>query len=65
MSEIVYRGTRPTGLRKPSRRWPDGRVCEEKRCRTRLSVYNRAGRCGVHEDVELGRTIGRIVGTKR
>ncbi|MHB8440222.1 MAG: hypothetical protein ACYDD4_13845 [Acidimicrobiales bacterium] len=28
---------------------PEGRLCEERGCRTRLSVYNSHARCALHD----------------
>ena len=35
---------------RPSRTYESGRFCSEPGCSTRLSIYNRAARCGVHEE---------------
>ena len=33
-----------------NRTWSPGRVCDAPGCRTRLSIYNRQPKCGVHEE---------------
>lgn len=44
--QLAGRLIRGTG--RPSRRFPEGRVCAAHGCGTRLSVYNRARYCWAH-----------------
>jgi hypothetical protein len=38
-----------------------GRVCSEPGCTTRLSIYNDADRCALHQPMESLRTRGRKI----
>jgi hypothetical protein len=46
-----YRGTRVRELPRRNRTYPEGRVCAEAGCETRLSVYNKSPLCWQHEPV--------------
>jgi hypothetical protein len=46
-----YRGTGVRELPRKNRTYPDGRVCAQEGCGTRLSVYNRSSMCWQHEPV--------------
>lgn len=55
------KGTRPKGSSSPSRRYREGRVCADKGCETKLSVYNRREQCFLHAPVRYPRVRGRVV----
>lgn len=46
---VAMRGSGAGRAGRPARRAASGRVCQERGCATRLSVYNRATRCWQHE----------------
>ena len=59
MAEFQLAGRLIQGTRRPSRRYPRGRVCAHNGCDTVLSVYNAASFCAQHEATQLPRTFGR------
>jgi hypothetical protein len=46
-----YRGTSVRTLPKRNRTYPEGRVCAQPGCETKLSRYNKADMCWQHEPV--------------
>jgi hypothetical protein len=52
-------GQRPQGLPRPSRQYPEGRVCGYPGCATLLSTYNRRDRCWAHAEMKVPRLRGR------
>ena len=46
---LVMRGAPVRPLPRPNRVWGAGRVCAERGCGTRLSIYNRSEDCSLHE----------------
>ena len=42
-------------------RSPQGRVCQEERCDTRLSIYNDGTWCSLHAPMVTPRTRGRKI----
>jgi hypothetical protein len=58
MDDRGVSGERVTSADVPSRRWRAGRVCQEKGCSTRLSIYNDADRCSLHAPMAVPRTRG-------
>ena len=46
---LVMRGAQVRALPRPNRVWGVGRVCAERGCITRLSIYNRSTFCWAHE----------------
>jgi len=59
MTDFQLAGRMVQGIRRPSRRHPEGRVCVRDGCRTVLSVYNPSRFCSQHETTSLPRTFGR------
>lgn len=59
MTDFQLAGRMVQGIQRPSRRYPEGRVCVQDGCRTVLSVYNPSRLCSQHETVRLNRTFGR------
>ena len=59
MTDYQLAGRMVRGIRRPSRRYPEGRVCVQDGCRTVLSVYNPSRFCSQHETARLNRTFGR------
>lgn len=53
------RGSRPLAVPAPSKRFPQGRVCNSPECETKLSTYNRRDRCWVHAEMKVPRLRGR------
>lgn len=59
MSDFQLAGRMVQGIRRASRRYPEGRVCRHDGCSTVLSVYNPSRLCSRHETTQLPRTFGR------
>lgn len=57
--QIAIRGQTPKGLPRASQRNPEGRVCAEAGCDTRLSTYNRRDKCWAHAEMKVPRLRGR------
>ncbi|HEX6331022.1 MAG TPA: hypothetical protein VF129_07005 [Actinomycetota bacterium] len=53
------KATRPGKLPARSEPEPDGRVCSQEGCTTRLSVYNTSDRCWQHAEIEFPNRRGR------
>ncbi|HDH03684.1 MAG TPA: hypothetical protein ENH15_05510 [Actinobacteria bacterium] len=60
MSDTM-KGQRLRGGVRPSRRYSEGRVCEERDCTTKISMYNRREFCHAHAPVRFPRVRGRIL----
>jgi hypothetical protein len=58
-SENAIRGSRPQALPRASHKYPEGRVCKEAGCETRLSTYNRRDKCWAHAEMKVPRLRGR------
>ena len=50
-----------SGSERPSRRYRQGRVCQEPGCSTRLSIYNDGKHCALHEPMVTPRTRGKKI----
>jgi hypothetical protein len=50
-----------TGFGKPSRTFPEGRVCAEDGCETKLSIYNEGAYCCLHEPESTPRLRGKKI----
>jgi len=50
-----------TGHGRPSRTFPEGRVCAEPGCDTKLSIYNESEFCSLHEPETAPRLRGRKI----
>jgi hypothetical protein len=50
-TSLEYRGTQVHQLPRANRTYPDGRVCADPGCETKLSIYNRSDLCWQHEPV--------------
>jgi hypothetical protein len=57
----VVGGTWFTGHERPSPTFPEGRVCREKGCGTRLSIYNDGDFCFLHEPEITPRLRGKKI----
>ena len=57
--ESAIRGAQAKGLPRASQRYPEGRVCEQPGCETRLSRYNRRTKCWAHAEMKAPRLRGR------
>jgi hypothetical protein len=57
--ESSIHGQKPHGLPRASHQYPEGRVCAEPDCVTRLSKYNRRDRCWAHAEMKVPRLRGR------
>jgi len=57
--KIAIRGQTPKGLPRASQRNPEGRVCAEVGCKTRMSTYNRRDKCWAHAEMKVPRLRGR------
>jgi hypothetical protein len=57
--EIAIRGSRPQAMPRASHRNPQGRVCAEADCETKLSTYNRRDKCWLHAEMKVPRLRGR------
>lgn len=58
-SQFSVRGSRPRPLPRASETFPEGRVCSQSGCETRLSTYNRREKCWLHADMKVPRLRGR------
>ena len=58
-TEEPIRGSRPHGLPRASRTYPEGRVCAQEGCVTELSRYNKRDRCWAHAEMKVPRLRGR------
>jgi hypothetical protein len=54
-------GTWFGGNSRPSRTFPDGRVCAEDGCATKLSIYNDGDFCYLHEPEMAPRLRGKKI----
>ncbi len=54
-------GTAFVGPTRPSAVFPAGRVCQEKGCGTRLSIYNDGDYCYLHEPLVAPRVRGKKI----
>ena len=57
----TLKGQQMRGGIRPSRAYEQGRVCEQRECATKLSIYNRREHCHVHAPVRFPRVRGRIL----
>ena len=57
--QFSVRGAKPQPLPRASRKYPEGRVCEQTGCETRLSTYNRRDKCWAHAEMKVPRLRGR------
>ncbi len=60
MSESIS-GERFTSTDQTSSRYTPGRVCAEKCCETKLSIYNDGEHCSLHQPMETPRMRGRKI----
>jgi hypothetical protein len=56
---LTLRGATVRTLPRRNRTWTKGRTCAQEGCVTRISVYNRAKYCWVHEPVRYYVARGR------
>ncbi len=61
MGETALKGHRLRGGTRPSKQFTEGRVCAERGCDTKISIYNRREFCHVHAPVKFPRVRGRIL----
>ena len=54
-------GSAFTGHGRPSPAFPQGRVCAEEGCGTRLSIYNDSDHCYLHEPLSVPRMRGKKI----
>ncbi|HUC36605.1 MAG TPA: hypothetical protein VMR97_05725 [Acidimicrobiales bacterium] len=54
-------GTWFTGHGRPSRTFPNGRVCGDPGCETKLSIYNDGDYCYLHEPQSVPRMRGKKI----
>ena len=57
--QFAVRGSRPQPLPRASQKYPDGRVCKQEGCVTRLSTYNKRDKCWAHAEMKVPRLRGR------
>ena len=57
--QFSVRGSRPLPLPRASKKFPEGRVCAQPDCETRLSTYNRRDKCWAHAEMKVPRLRGR------
>ena len=57
----TLKGQQLRGGIRPSRAYEQGRVCEQRQCVTKLSIYNRREYCHAHAPVRFPRVRGRII----
>ena len=57
--ESAIHGSKVLGLPRASQKYPEGRVCEQEGCETRLSKYNRRDKCWAHAEMKAPRLRGR------
>lgn len=55
----AIRGSRTLGLPRANKKAPEGRVCGQPGCETRLSVYNKREKCWAHAEMKVPRLRGR------
>ncbi len=49
------------GITRASRRYSEGRICDDPACDTKLSMYNKRDYCHAHAPIKFPRVRGRIV----
>lgn len=59
MKQTSVRGSRPQALPRASQQQPEGRVCAQAGCKTRLSKYNKRDKCWAHAEMKVPRLRGR------
>ncbi len=57
--QTAVRGSRPQALPRASHKYPEGRVCAQQGCETRLSKYNKRDKCWAHAEMKVPRLRGR------
>ena len=57
--QFAVHGSRPQPLPPASQKFPEGRVCAQPGCETRLSTYNKRDRCWAHAEMKVPRLRGR------
>jgi hypothetical protein len=55
----AIRGSRALTLPRASKKAPEGRICSQEDCVTRLSTYNKRERCWAHAEMKVPRLRGR------
>lgn len=58
-NQLSIKGSRPQALPRASQQQPEGRVCAQPGCGTRLSKYNRREKCWTHAEMKVPRLRGR------
>lgn len=61
----MAKGTRPGHLPRPMQTEPQGRICADPDCHTKLSVYNTSEYCWQHADVTFPNYRGKRLRTGR
>jgi hypothetical protein len=61
MGERSTSGERTSGTETSTRRRTSARVCQEKGCTTRLSIYNDGQHCSLHAPMITPRTRGKKI----
>jgi hypothetical protein len=55
----AIKGSRALGLPRANKTAPEGRVCAQQGCETRLSRYNKREKCWAHAEMKVPRLRGR------
>ena len=55
----AIRGSRALALPRANKKAPEGRVCAQEGCGTRLSTYNKRDKCWAHAEMKVPRLRGR------
>ncbi|MGI8774601.1 MAG: hypothetical protein ACR2KQ_06255 [Actinomycetota bacterium] len=55
----AIRGSKALALPRANKKAPQGRVCAQSECDTRLSTYNKRDKCWAHAEMKVPRLRGR------
>lgn len=55
----AIRGSKALALPRANKKAPQGRVCAQQECDTRLSTYNKRDKCWAHAEMKVPRLRGR------
>jgi len=55
----AIRGSKALSLPRANQKAPEGRVCAQPGCETKLSTYNKRERCWAHAEMKVPRLRGR------
>lgn len=61
MGDRAMRGEQISGGARGGHRYTSDRVCQEKGCKTRLSMYNDGQHCSLHAPMVTPRTRGKKI----